>query len=121
MKPILFRGKRIDNGEWVEGDLLQWKSKDKAAITPQNGYEWSNPYDFEVIPETVGQFTGLFDKNGNKIFEGDMVVPTKFKDVPNAVEYISHGFYRVKEHKGNKYLNVLGSCEVEIIGNIHDK
>lgn len=77
MREIKFRGKRINNGEWVFGDLIQWKcgSKDIAPMESDN-------IQYCVIPDTVGQFTGLKDKNGREIFEGDIV---NFDDSPYSV------------------------------------
>lgn len=71
MRPIIFRAKRVDNGEWAEGDfvsnkyILQGYRVERGFVVPYNT--------FEVIPETVGQFTGELDFNGNKIFEGDII------------------------------------------------
>lgn len=62
MRIIKFRGKRIGNGEWVYGDLLQGLENDSyIVISNENGVT-----KYEVAPETVGQFTGLYDKNGKE-------------------------------------------------------
>lgn len=77
MREILFRGKRIDNGEWIYGSLIQWKNGDTSIVVPKghinekNGIEDAESY--PVDPSTVGQYTGLCDCEGNKVFEGDIV------------------------------------------------
>lgn len=136
MKEILFRGKRLDNNKWIQGYYVKCESDSLSYIIPN-----TNIYDgySVVIDETVGQFTGLYDKNNVRIFESDIIsikneegeiyrFEVKFgkcggiENVKHDVGYVSFYFWR-------NYLGFslrtdpiywLNAYDCEVIGNIYD-
>lgn len=137
-REILFRGKRIDNGEWVEGNLLDGINLGVKLIQ-----RWDDNLGYcldEIIPETIGQYSGLKDKNGVKIFEGDIIelenyqgkkirVVCKFGTARRAMygnDVDITGFYFEYNEKTKTFPivnNYAGKHDLElfeVIGNIYD-
>ena len=133
MREILFRGKRTENEKWIEGFyykddttgmvfIITWEDgKDRGCLTIEEIRE--------VTQDTVGQFTGLTDKNGKKIFEGD-IIRAKLESGnhegfawPNMPVDFQQGSFCLNDRKGYVFA-VLGafapSVTFEVIGNIHD-
>lgn len=126
MREILFRGKRKDNGELIVGHLL-WYEDGRARITPRHtdifrveGEDIIQHIAYEVFPETVGQYTGLTDKNGTKIFEGDIIRESygcRYDDF--YIKFIKGRFVTVYiPTDRSNYSWYEGDSE--IVGNIHN-
>ncbi len=132
-RKILFRGKRLDNNKWVEGDLS----------CNRHGEEYIRCWNCEVYeaykidPVTRGEFTGLIGENGARIFEGDIVKlhyffedfdPTSLGAFENENEIVAEicwfkmGWGFESKHENNNLCNYIQdpSAELEVIGNIHD-
>ena len=135
MREILFRGKRKDNGEWIQGDLLhdRFISSNEKICRIYNEESKLTHREDVVIPETVGQYTGLKDKNGKRIFEGDIILhhSDNIYAIPaNAEKGLVYwddmccGWRRtsngVLHNNVVKTYRMSNECDYEIIGNIHD-
>lgn len=119
MKPIKFRGKCLNGGEWIYGSLIY-----RHIESPENGVPTEciaayilehelDAYEVEVDPDTIGQFTCAYDRNGKEIYGGDVI-----NDVINNYEYSV--FWDTDNHSWHiaEWYNLEN---YEIVGNIHDK
>lgn len=128
MREILFKAKRIDNGEWVEGYYQKrycLSDSEESLIFHADSYKmWEYA---EIGPETLCQFTGLCDKNGKKIWENDILMAHLDESYPEdatyeTVEWGVAGFVtREANSTDRQYLNEFDTKHFEVVGNIFDR
>ena len=124
MREILFRGKRIDNGEWIEGNLIQYPLSSYSYVMSNYGFDDA----ICVLPETVGQFTNMTDCINNLLFEGDLVNAFDDKKCEFDQSYIGivkfvGGAFGVEWHAKN-FQTFMPFRDIEsnimLVGNIFD-
>ena len=137
MRDILFRGKSTETNQWCYGGFHIWEKRqicvlgdDKLkddeisyVITVNSFADWNIPRTMqavEVIADTVGQYTGLTDRNGRKIFQGDIVNILTENEEFGIITYDDGGFFVDASTFSVDFMNNINGSDIEVIDNIHD-
>lgn len=129
MREILFKAKRKDNGEWIEGHYTECRGETFIGIDTSSMFEIFCPPVirwFKVSSETLCQFTGLYDKSGKRIWENDILMAHLDESCPEDVTYetVEWGVAGWVTHEANsidrEYLGEFDLEHYEVVGNIFD-